>query len=98
LTRWERSPQPSHYGACRQASLHDRPHLAAALAAAAVGFRQTNAVWAALILGSAVLRRTLGEDPRRWAGASAEAQLKYVLRAASQARSDVRVRDVSSMV
>ena len=88
----------SHYSACQQASLHNRPHLAAALAAAAVGFRQTNAVWAALILGSTVLRRTLGEDHRRWAGASAEAQLKYALRAALQARSDMRVCDVSSMV
>ena len=66
-----------------QASLRGRPHLAAA-AAGAVAFRQTNAVWAALILGTAVLRRTLGDDPRRWAGASAEAQLKYALRAAWQ--------------
>ena len=68
-----------------QASLHDRPHLAAALAAAAVAFRQTNAVWAALMLGSAMLREVMGEDPRRWAGASVEAQAKYVLRGAWQA-------------
>ena len=69
-----------------QASLHDRPHLAAVLAAAAVAFRQTNAVWAGLILGSAVLRGVMGENPQRWAGASVEAQAKFVLRAAWQVR------------
>ncbi|KAK9831499.1 hypothetical protein WJX81_002842 [Elliptochloris bilobata] len=71
------------------ASLHDRPHLAALLAAGAVAFRQTNAVWAALVLGSAVLRRVMGEDPRRWAGASVEAQLKYSLRAAWQRKREL---------
>lgn len=73
------------YVALPQASLQDRPHLAAALAAAAVAFRQTNAVWAGLILGAAVLREVMGEDPRCWAGASAEAQAKFVLRGAWQA-------------
>ena len=83
----QRARQPSSAkegGVSLQASLQDRPHLAAALAAAAVAFRQTNAVWAGLIMGAAVLREVMGEDLRRWASASVEAQAKFALRGAWQ--------------
>ena len=43
-----------------QASLEGRHHLSALLAALAVSFRQTNAVWVAFILGAAVVRWAAG--------------------------------------
>ncbi|CAK0787759.1 hypothetical protein CVIRNUC_010981 [Coccomyxa viridis] len=60
------------------AVLHERYHLGALLGVVAVAFRQTNAVWVAFILGTAVLNRALERDmqARRL---PAEKQLLHVL-------------------
>ena len=64
-----------------QASLWDRHHLSALLGAAAILFRQTNAVWVAFILGAAGLRMVAPEAPKL-AQLPAERQLLLVLRGA----------------
>ena len=64
-----------------QASLCNRHHLSAALGAAAILFRQTNAVWVAFVLGAAVLRMVAPDAPGL-AQAPVERQLLQVLRSA----------------
>lgn len=63
-----------------QAVLHGRHHAGALLGAAAVAFRQTNAMWVAFILGVAILNKTMEKDlqARRL---PTERQLLHVLRA-----------------
>ena len=62
-----------------QASLHGYYFLSACLGAAAVAFRQTNAVWVAFILGMAILNKVLETDPPA-KRLPAEKQLMHVLR------------------
>lgn len=69
--------------------LHERYHLGALLGVVAVAFRQTNAVWVAFILGTAVLNRALERDmqARRL---PAEKQLLHVLRASWRVSNCIR--------
>jgi hypothetical protein len=71
--------------ACMQATLHARYHVGAALGAAAVAFRQTNAVWVAFILGVAIVSRALERNPQA-RRLPAERQLLHVLRSSWQVR------------
>lgn len=68
-----------------QATLHGRYHEGAALGAAAVAFRQTNAVWVAFVLGMAIVNRALEKDPQA-RRLPAERQLLHVLRSSWQVR------------